>query len=139
MNNNPLVQEWLDRANDDELNARSILTHRDGTENAVCFLCQQGAEKLLKGLLILQHLEPPKIHDLLKLASLIEKSGLVMTSLIDDLNILDKFYIDTRYPGDYEKYSWSDAEEALKSLNKIKTFAEKILDDHLAAVATLEK
>jgi len=128
MNNNPLVQEWLHRANDDELNARSIFTHKDGTESAVCFLCQQGAEKLLKCLLILQNIEPPKIHDLLKLTSLVEKSGIAMPNLIDDLNILDKFYISTRYPGEDENFSWHDAEEALKSLNKIKNFVKMILE-----------
>jgi HEPN domain-containing protein len=129
MNDNQLVQEWLERANDDELNARSIFNHKDGTENAVCFLCQQSTEKLLKALLIFKNTEPPKVHDLLKLASLLEKSGVVLSELIDDLTNLDKFYISTRYPGEYEKYSWVDAQNALASLEKIKKLVENSISN----------
>ena len=46
------VKEWTKRANDDELNARSILTHKDGTPNGVCFLSHQMAEKYLKAFLV---------------------------------------------------------------------------------------
>ena len=49
MHNN--YKEWLDKANDDYLNAKSILNHKDGAPSGVCFLSQQLAEKCLKALL----------------------------------------------------------------------------------------
>ena len=121
-NNNPLVQEWLDRANDDELNARSIFKHKDGTPNAVCFLCQQGAEKLLKSALVFLKKETPKIHDLITLKEILKTHGFDASSLNSDLASLSKYYIGTRYPGDYEEFSWTDAQKALESLEKIKSF-----------------
>ena len=47
-----ITREWLKKVKDDELNAASILRHRDGTPNGVCFLSQQMAEKCLKAFLV---------------------------------------------------------------------------------------
>ena len=59
-----IVEEWIKKANDDELNAVSILKHRDGTPNCVCFLSQQTAEKYLKAFLVQEKKKYPKIHPL---------------------------------------------------------------------------
>lgn len=125
---NPLVQEWTRHADDDELNARSIFKHKDGTANAVCFLCQQTAEKLLKSILVFLQKETPKIHDLLTLKDLLAKYGINAEDLKKDLATLNGYYIGTRYPGEDEDFSWQDAEEALKSLDKIKNFVKLILE-----------
>lgn len=58
--NEEIYQEWLKKAEDDELNAKSILKHRDGTPSGVCFLSQQIAEKCLKTLLVFNKKEFPK-------------------------------------------------------------------------------
>ncbi len=49
-----LTEEWIKKAKDDELNACSILTHRDGAPNGVCVLSHQMAEKYLKAYLVLK-------------------------------------------------------------------------------------
>jgi len=36
----------------------------------ICYLCQQSAEKYLKGYLVLHDINPPKIHDLNQLRKL---------------------------------------------------------------------
>lgn len=59
-----LIGEWIKKANDDELNASSILTHRDATPGGVCFLSQQMAEKYLKTFLVSQKQWFSKIHPL---------------------------------------------------------------------------
>lgn len=121
-------QEWFRKANDDELNGLSILKHRDGAPSGVCFLGQQMAEKYLKGLLIFHNQTFPKIHDLLELEILL--SGIltdIKEKLHQDLSLLNRYYIETRYPGDYPEFSWKDAEEALTAAERVKGFVlEKI-------------
>ena len=121
-------QEWFKKADDDELNARSILKHRDGTPTVVCFLSQQMTEKYLKGLLIFYNKTFSKIHDLLELETLLLKIlPKIKKELHQDLKLLNRYYIETRYPGDYPEFYWSDAEEAFAAAKRIREFVlEKI-------------
>lgn len=119
---NKLVQEWLKKAEDDELNARSILTHKDGTPGAVCFLSQQCVEKNLKSLLVYQKIHFPKVHDLTALEGLLLEIYPEINVFEDNLKDLSRYYIETRYPGDYPEFSWSDAEEAFAIAKRVKEF-----------------
>lgn len=127
MQNNQKLQaeEWISKASEDEANAKSILTHRDGTPSGTCFLSQQMAEKYLKGLLIFYKKEFPKIHDLIALETLLLEVVSEIKDLHDDIKLLNRYYIETRYPGDYAEFSWQDAEEAFGSATKIKEFVLK--------------
>lgn len=120
-------KEWFKKANDDELNAASLLTHRDGVPSGVCFLSQQMTEKYLKGLLVLYDQKFPKVHDLLELETLLLKIAPQIKESHQDLKSLNRYYIETRYPGDYPDFSWPEAEEAFKAAQRIKRFVwEKI-------------
>ena len=116
------LKEWIRKAYDDELNARSILKHRDGTPSGVCFLSQQMAEKLFKVVLILKQERFPKIHNLLKLLEIIIKFDNDFRELKKSAIILNEFYITSRYPDDLQEFSWEDAEEAFEATEKIKKF-----------------
>ena len=118
-------EEWIMKAVDDELNAQSILTHRDGTPSGVCFLSQQIAEKYLKALLIFHQKPFLKVHDLLDLETrLLDKEPEIKT-LHGNLVILNRYYIETRYPGDYPEFSWQDADEAFKAATNIANFVKQ--------------
>lgn len=117
-----LTDEWLVKAGDDEKNAVSIFTHRDGTPGGVCFLSQQMAEKYLKALLVFHERPFPKVHDLLDLSTRLLDIEMEVLQIQEDLVILNRYYIETRYPGDYPEFIWSDAEEALVSARQIKIF-----------------
>lgn len=80
-NRKKLAKEWFSRANDDELSAKDILTDKEGAASTVCFLSQQMAEKYLKGYLIFQGEEFPKIHDLAKLLRLCQKRDFEFSKL----------------------------------------------------------
>lgn len=114
--------EWLKKASDDELNAQSILKHRDGTPSGVCFLSQQIAEKYLKALLIFHKKNFPKVHDLLELETRLLEIEPGIKKLHQKLSMLNRYYIETRYPGDYPDFFWEDAEKALKAALDIKEF-----------------
>jgi len=114
--------KWFKKANEDELSVKSILDDRDGAPSTVCFLSQQIAEKYLKGLLVFFNKEFPKMHDLIDLEELILTFDQNIKEFEKDLDFLNRFYIESRYPGDYPEFNWNDAEEAYKGAKKIKEF-----------------
>src|SRR3989344_2687943 len=99
-----IVARWVRKAGEDELNIRSILTHRDGTPSGVCFLSQQMAEKYLKALLVFHERIFPKVHDLLDLSTRLLDIETEVAEIQEDLVILNRYYIETRYPGDYPDF-----------------------------------
>ena len=67
--------------------------------------CHSSLEKLLKALISEnKNIQPPKIHDLLRLVtiSLVDNLDADITNLLDELNDL---YISTRYPEDFGRLS----------------------------------
>ncbi len=117
-----VVELWFSKANDDELNIKSILKHRDGTPSAACFLSQQMAEKYLKGLLVFEKNELVKTHHLIKLKEIISDVVPDINMIHNEASILNDYYIETRYPGDFPEFSWDDAEKAYAAAKKIKEF-----------------
>jgi len=125
--NKEVIELWLHKADEDELNIKSILKHRDGTPSAACFLSQQMAEKYLKGFLIFIKNDLVKIHDLIKIEEIISEFFSDINVVHTEVSMLNGFYIETRYPGDFPEFSWAEAEEAYESAKTIKNFVlEKI-------------
>jgi len=82
---------WLRFAQEDLRMAELALP--DGIYNQVCFHAQQCAEKAIKGLLAFQGVAPPRTHRIADLLSLVKND------LFDvEVQLLDRFYIPTRYP-----------------------------------------
>jgi len=117
-----LANEWFSKAKDDELSAMDILKDREGAASTVCFLSQQMAEKYFKGYLVFKNQEFPKIHDLNKLVNLCKKLDDNFEKVKSAAQFLSKFYISTRYPGDYPEYNFKDAKKAFEKAVKIKIF-----------------
>jgi len=116
------TEEWLKKAHDDELNAHSILTHRDGTPSGTCFLSQQMAEKYLKAFLVLRKKWYPKIHPVDALWELCFEIEKTFDEIKEEAVFLTGFYAATRYPGDYQEFSWEMAEKAFDAALSIKEF-----------------
>jgi HEPN domain-containing protein len=114
-----LHEEWFKKADEDESSAKIILAE-DGPPSTVCFLSQQMAEKYLKGALGLYKQPQPKIHDLLALATLLAKKTPKIFEMKDELKLLNRYYIETRYPGDYPEFSLREAKKALTAAVVIK-------------------
>ena len=84
-------------------------------------------EKLLKALLIFNDKEFPKTHDLIALATLIEQIYPEIKNRKTDLEFLSRYYVETRYPGDYPEFTVAECENALESARRIREFVyEKI-------------
>ena len=132
LNKKKFCQEWLEKAHEDELSSQSLLKHKDAAPSTVCFLAQQMAEKCLKGFLIFHTNEFPKSHDLLDLETILLKFAPDIKKVHQDLNLLNQYYVEARYPGDYpEGFSWHDAQEAFDAAVRIKEFVlSKITSEH---------
>jgi len=59
------VADWLAKSAEDRLAAGLLFPH--GLHDLVGYLCQQSAEKALKGLLVSLAVQPPYTHDLQQL------------------------------------------------------------------------
>jgi HEPN domain-containing protein len=130
-NKEKLYNEWIAKANEDELSAQSLLKHKDAVPGTVCYLSQQIAEKLLKALLLFYGKDFPKIHDLLALETSLLQIVADIKTIHHDLNMLNAYYIEARYPGDYPEFSWQDAQEAFDAALRIKDFVfSKITSEH---------
>lgn len=120
--------DWFLKAQEDESNMLSLLKHKDGTPGMVCFLSQQMAEKYLKAFLVYAKKPFKKVHDLIELESSIYEKEKGISNLHDDLKLLNRYYIETRYPGDYPEFSWQEAEESYEAAKKIKSFIVNLIE-----------
>jgi HEPN domain-containing protein len=114
------AQEWQRKAEADFRTARRELAAPDEPNyDAVCFHAQQGAEKLLKTLLISRSITPPRSHDLVHLCRLLVEIELSWSWPHEELYLLTRGAIDYRYPGDAatsdEAHEILDVAERLRS------------------------
>ena len=87
-------ERWLVFARQDLRMAE--LAMGEGLHNQACFHCQQCAEKAVKGLLVHRGQTPPRTHRLGDLLGLLDPNPLAGMALA--VQLLDRFYIPTRYP-----------------------------------------
>lgn len=61
------IRQWLELAEGDFLSANHLLTLYPHKLEVICYLCEQSAEKMLKGFLVPYQEEIPRTHDLMRL------------------------------------------------------------------------
>lgn len=114
-----LAQEWFDAALNDYQYAE-IGLREDYVFPQVAFLSQQVAEKMLKGFLTLNAIEPPRSHDLTKLLDECGKIKPELEDLREACETLTGFYIEVRYPPDIPQYSKAEIQEAFDNATRVK-------------------
>lgn len=119
------VATWLEFSNYDLKTAKWNLKGKIYT--SVCYASQQAAEKALKALILAKGEVAPKVHSLDRLISELKKMKVNVSQIEKEAQELDKYYISTRYPGQYGGpeglYDETDAKSALVSAEKILNFA----------------
>ena len=113
--------KWFKKADEDELSIKAILKG-EGSPSTAAFLSQQMAEKYLKGLLVFYQKSYIKVHDLISLETLLLDGNKEINQLHDQLQKLNRYYIEKRYPGDYTEISLQEAEEAYQAAKEVKSF-----------------
>ena len=114
------VAEWVSKAEGDFITAgREIRARKAPNYDAVCFHCQQSAEKYLKAVLQANNHYIPKIHFLLELLALILKFDSSFEFLKADLETLEDYSVRFRYPGNF-----AEKDEAQASYQATKVVRE---------------
>lgn len=121
-NNKNLSFEWIAKADEDLLSLEALLKHQEGSPSTGCFLAQQTVEKLLKAIFIFHGSELEKLHDLIALANKVKVYEPEIAQFLDKLATLTRYYIETRYPGDYPEFTWQECEKAYKIAKNLREF-----------------
>lgn len=115
----PLTLEWVQKAEADWVTAqREWRARKSPNYDASCFHAQQCAEKYLKAKLQESNIRFGRTHNLVTLLELLLPSEPEWDLLRDDLQALNVFAVEFRYPG--ESASKELAREAIKHCNDVR-------------------
>jgi HEPN domain-containing protein len=94
--------------------------------DTVAFHAQQCAEKYLKALLSFRGIDFPKIHDV---EQLLLRAGMAGTAVIsvEEQRMLTAYATVTRYPGDYEPVTVTEARRAVTLARRVRAAVRKEL------------
>jgi len=92
-----LVQEWLNKAEEDFGFAASVIKESPYYAQ-ICFHFHQAAEKYLKAYIIAYDLEFEKIHDLPVLLKTCVQQDPSLQEIHEECKFLNRYYIEARYP-----------------------------------------
>lgn len=127
-------ERWMKQA---ERTLKSAERDKNATDYSwACFKAHQAAEFAIKGLLYGLGIMAYG-HSLKKLLEILSQRIKVPEEILRKAKILDRHYIPTRYPdahiagSPFEFYDEEDAEEALKSAERILEFVKGVADASL--------
>jgi HEPN domain-containing protein len=120
--------QWLAKAENDLRNAEHTLTLKEDCPfDTVCFHAQQCAEKALKALLLVGGEDPPRTHDLRLLLQRLP-SGWAAGFSMEHMVELNRYSVESRYPGEWEPISRDDAERATALARAIRNAAKALIE-----------
>jgi HEPN domain-containing protein len=120
---NSTVKQWIAKAEADFVTAsRERRARKNPNFDALCFHAQQGVEKLMKGLLILRGVVPPKTHDLVSLDALLAQACPGWSWPVEQLRLVSRAAVLFRYPGES-----ATKEDAIEVLGAARLMRRKLL------------
>ena len=122
-----IIEEWIAKAEQD-YDALKILSRqrKHRVFDTICFHAQQCAEKYLKALIVFHRVSLPKIHDLGKLADLLQPFEPSIGLMTDLYERLSPYGVEFRYPG--EEAIASEARIAIAAAKEIRRFVRDRLN-----------
>jgi HEPN domain-containing protein len=94
----PVARAWYRKAVGDLEAARVCFESASVPGWIVGFHLQQAVEKALKGMLVVARCEPPRTHDLVRLHQLLIQHGGQHPLAPEDIEALQPFAVEDRYP-----------------------------------------
>ena len=134
IDNKEVLQQWLDKANNDLRVAEYISKmHHPTPDEIICFLCQQSAEKYLKAFVFSNGIEPEKTHDLKDVLNVCQQFNPEFSKLASSAYFLTRYAVIPRYPNDLA-ITTEDAKNALSNAKSVQAFVLKIFDRQIEPV-----
>jgi HEPN domain-containing protein len=119
-----IAAEWFRFADMDLETAEYIQGKRPQPHEIICYLCQQSAEKNLKGYLIYKGVaEPPRIHKLDILCELCSEQDEGFAEIKRACGALNRYGIQPRYPNELG-ITENDTRKALEYARQIRDFQQ---------------
>jgi len=119
-----ITGEWLKSA-DDDLNTIKAIIDDESLTHIVAFHSQQCIEKSFKAIVEEFELAAQKIHNLITLNETI--SSVYQFSFDEDkLGLLNKLYLDSRYPGDFGLLP--NGKPSIEDANGFQKFAKEVYE-----------
>jgi HEPN domain-containing protein len=116
------IRQWFDIAQKDfDTAEHSFKTMYPIPIETICFLCQQSAEKDLKGYLVINNIIPPKTHDLTALLALCLGIDASFSAIEKQCKRLTMFGVIPRYPNELQVTS-GDAKTMIQYAKEVKDF-----------------
>jgi len=121
----PEVLDWLSKAAEDLRVAEVLLANAPELDSAICFHCQQAAEKSLKALILASDGMPERTHDLDALVTVLARTFSSLETARADAALLTPYAVIPRYPpwtgGGNEQpgVASREAEEAARRIERI--------------------
>ena len=107
-----VARRWLTWAEEDIALAEHSAADPGVVARGACVWAHQAAEKAIKALVILRDVDPPKLHDLDRLAQRLPRDEGSDFAAID-LPELTRWAIEGRYPADLDEATHADALKAI--------------------------
>lgn len=124
-------EDWLDRAGDDMLSAE-LLLNDERCYLSCAFHCQQAIEKALKAYILIQTDNLMDGHSLSWLCRQALKHDMQFEPWIAPCAVLNKYYIETRYPTDIPfSFTFAQAERAYQLACELYIFICSKADEYL--------
>ncbi len=117
-----LVNQWVKIAKRDLLAAAQGLETEVVVTDAVCFHCQQAAEKFLKAFLVKNQIEFTKTHNIMVLLNLCSNTDKSFKSRLSEADLLTDYAVEIRYPDDWYEPTLEETRQAYKIALKVKEF-----------------
>ncbi|HMC57799.1 MAG TPA: HEPN domain-containing protein [Candidatus Solibacter sp.] len=119
--------QWAAKADNDIRNAEYTLTLEVGCPfDTICFHAQQCVEKYLKALLLHASSDAPRTHDLRLLLQRLP-SEFAEDFRMEDMVDLNRYSVESRYPGEWEPISRDEAERAVSLARAVRAAARRLL------------
>ncbi len=122
-----LVQSWLTKAQHDLAAARKLSADPDSYLDIAIYLCQQAAEKVVKGFLVFHDRRFGKTHDIEAIISLAIPFEARFSEWLGVGQRLTPYSTVFRYPGERLEPDRSEFEQALQEAQDLYNFVLSLL------------
>ncbi len=116
-----LVNKWILKVENDLKAAAQMLNAEEPVTDAICFHCQQAAEKYFKAYLVSHGSAPEKTHKIERLIEDCSKIDRTFVSLVNTIE-LSEYAVESRYPDDFYIPGLDEAQNAFKLAGEVKLF-----------------